>query len=119
MNTSIIDIETKLKIGTKLKSLREHSNFNQSNIAKYLNVDQSLISKLEAGERTLTADMLERLTDLFGVDLLDVTIDADQIKPLSIALRTNDINEEDLNVISAINKIAINCKFMTKLLEAE
>jgi ribosome-binding protein aMBF1 (putative translation factor) len=47
-------------IGTALKSLRERSGFTQSNIAKHLKVDQSLISKFETGERALTADMLEK-----------------------------------------------------------
>jgi transcriptional regulator with XRE-family HTH domain len=56
-------------IGSELKALRERSGFTQSNIAKYLKVDQSLISKFETGERTLSADMLEKLAVLFGVDL--------------------------------------------------
>ena len=36
-----------LRIGENIKALREQSGFTQSNLAKYLNVDQSLISKIE------------------------------------------------------------------------
>ncbi len=104
-------------IGIKVKTLREQSGFTQSNIANYLKVDQSFISMVESGKRALTSDMLDKLSALFGVQIsafVDVDVTA---KPLTIALRTNEINEEDLEVIAAINKIALNCNFITQLLE--
>jgi transcriptional regulator with XRE-family HTH domain len=104
-------------IGTALKALRERSGFTQSNVAKYLKVDQSLISKFETGERALTADMLEKLAALFGVDLTAFEGTADHAKPLTFALRASEINEEDMDAISAVNRIALNCNFMTRLLE--
>jgi transcriptional regulator with XRE-family HTH domain len=106
-----------VKIGATLKTLRERSGFTQSNIAKYLKVDQSLISKYETGERALTADMLEKLAVLFGVDITAFDDMADSVKPLTFALRASEISEEDLDAISAINRIALNCHFMTQLLE--
>ena len=108
-----------VNIGTKLKSLRECSGFTQSNIARYLKVDQSLVSKFETGERSLTADMLEKLAVLYGVDLPAFYDAAVQVKPLTFALRASEINEEDLDVISAINSIALNCNFMTRLTEGD
>ena len=109
-----------VNIGDKLKSLRESSGFTQSNIAKYLKVDQSLISKYETGERVLTASMLEKLAVLFGVNMTAFNQDkADQVKPVFFALRASEINEEDLEAISAINRIVLNCNFMTQLLEGE
>ena len=56
-------------IGNNIKTLRDGMGFNQSNIARFLNVDQSLISKVEKGERILSADMLEKLASLFGVSV--------------------------------------------------
>jgi transcriptional regulator with XRE-family HTH domain len=106
-----------ISIGNRLKSLRESSGFTQGNIAKYLKVDQSLISKFETGERALTADMLEKLAVLFGVDMTAFNSGASNIKPLVFALRASEINEEDLDAISAVNRIALNCSFMTRLLE--
>ncbi|MBS3976494.1 MAG: helix-turn-helix transcriptional regulator [Syntrophomonadaceae bacterium] len=110
-------LESKINIGSKLKSIRERSGFTQSNIAKYLRVDQSFVSKLETGERVLTTDMLEKLAALFGVSLavfLNDTVGED--KPLALTLRANEISEEDMDVIGAINRIALNCDFMTQLL---
>jgi len=107
-------------IGFRIKALRERSSFSQSNIAKYLKVDQSFISKIESGERSLSTDMLDKLTALFGVDLTafeDSCISLD--KNLTFAFRTSEIADQDLEAISAINQIALNCNFMTTLLEIE
>jgi transcriptional regulator with XRE-family HTH domain len=107
-------------IGFRIKTLRERSSFSQSNIAKYLKVDQSFISKIESGERSLSTDMLDKLTALFGVDLTafeDSCISLD--KNLTFAFRASEIADQDLEAISAINQIALNCNFMTTLLEIE
>jgi len=108
-----------VNIGATLKALRERSGFTQSNIAKYLKVDQSLISKFETGERALTADMLEKLAVLFGVNLTAFDNAVDHVRPLTFALRASEINEEDLDAISAINRIALNCNFMARRLRMD
>lgn len=103
-------------LGHRIKTLREQRGFTQSNLAKYLQVDQSLISMVEKGKRGLTSDMLEKLAALFGVQLSAFEEDVD-MKPLSFALRASEINEEDMETISAINRIALNCDFMIQLLK--
>ena len=113
MKSSIVNI------GLKVKSLRESSGFTQANIAKYLKVDQSLISKFEGGERAISVDMLEKLTTLFGCSISDFNENTDNFKPLYFALRASQICEDDLETIYAINRIALNSTFMTKLLESE
>ena len=104
-------------MGVKIKAFREQGGFTQSNIANYLKVDQSLISMVEKGKRTLTSDMLDKLAALFGVQISAFEDAGAAVKPLTFALRAREINEEDLETISAINKIALNCNFMTQLLE--
>ena len=46
----------RLSIGNKIKELRTKAGFNQTIIAEYLQVDQSLISKIEKGEREASTD---------------------------------------------------------------
>lgn len=48
-------------IGNNIKILRDNMGFSQSTIARFLNVDQSLISKVEKGERSLSTDMWRNL----------------------------------------------------------
>lgn len=108
--------DTTIKIGEKIKTLRAQSGFTQSNIAKYLKVDQSLISKIEKGERLLTSDMLEKLTALFGITTDSFDNDLIPTKQILFALRASEIDEDDLETISAINRIALNSIFMTDLL---
>lgn len=103
-------------IGENIKTLREQSGFTQSNLAKYLNVDQSLISKIEKNERSMTSDMLDKLSALFGVAIESLNQDTIPSTRISFALRASGINEDDLKTISAINRIALNLNFMTHLL---
>ena len=109
--------EATLKIGENIKILREQSGFTQSNIAQYLKVDQSLISKIEKGERLITSDMLDKLAALFGFTTESFYADSIPANRVSFALRASKIDEDDLETISAINRIAINIKFMTRILE--
>lgn len=104
------------RVAENIKSLREQSGFTQSNLAKYLNVDQSLISKIEKNERSITSDMLDKLSALFGVTTEDFQSESIPANRISFALRASEINEDDLETISAVNRIALNSNFMTQLL---
>ncbi len=103
-------------IGDTIKALREQSGFTQMNLAKYLKVDQSLISKIEKNERVITSDMLDRLSSLFGITPVSLYADTLSEKRIMIALRASEINENDLEMISAINRITLNLNFMTEVL---
>lgn len=101
--------------GKRIKEIRENNNFSQSNIATYLGVDQSLISKVEKDERALSSDMIEKLSALFGVHQKAFLADSTE-KPLAYALRASNLIADDMNTISAVNRIALNCDFVTSLL---
>lgn len=101
----------------KLKTMREDAALRQCQIAKYLGVTQTFISKVEAGERNLTVDQLERLINLYGYDI-DYFINMDQeAQPFQFAFRAQDVSQDDLNAISDITRIAMNSRFMARLLE--
>ena len=104
-------------IGNNIKTLRDEIGFSQTIIARFLNVDQSLISKIEKGERSLSADMLEKLACLFGVSVNAIEGSTIEASNLSFAFRASDLSAEDLEAISAINRIALNSEYMAELLK--
>lgn len=90
-----------------LKRLRIENNLTQKEVADYLNVDQSLIAKIENGERNIQTSQIEKLSDLYGYDILnDKKQDA-----IKIAFRAGNISS-DLDSIAKIKRIALNLIFM-------
>jgi len=105
-------------VGMHIKNLRERSGFSQKNIADFLKVDQSLISKFESGERPIRSDMLDKLATLFGCSLTSFTESSGDVRPLVLALRSSELCDEDFETLSTINRIALNSAFMSSLLES-
>ena len=61
-----------------LRGIREDRDIRQKEIAKYLNISQNTYSQYETGVISLTADVLLKLADYYGVSidyLLDRTKD--------------------------------------------
>lgn len=104
-------------IGEKIQRLREEANLSQSQISKYLGVDQSLISKIEKNQRQVSVVMLEKLAVLFGIQLEDFDKEDISIMPINYFMRTNELDNDDLNTIAKINTIAYNSEMMANLLE--
>ena len=106
-------------IGKRFNELREGSGFTQTQIAEYLGVDQSYISKCEKNERQFSTDVLEKAAELFGCTIDYFVDESSEFVPMPISLRAKSVDEEDLKSIAAMNKIALNLRFMEGLLEGE
>ena len=106
-------------IGRKFHDLRAQSSLSQGQIAEYLKVDQSYISKFEKNERQFSIDILEKAADLFGCPINYLTDENSTFSPLPFALRANSVTTDDLETIAVINKLALNLKFMEQLLKGE
>ncbi len=104
-------------IGGNIKALRSRMGLNQMDIARFLNVDQSLVSKIENGERSLSSDMLDKLSCLFGVTMDELESGVFVSSGLSFAFRANELSPDDMNAICDINRIALNVSFMNGVLE--
>ena len=106
-------------MGNRIKALRKKSGFTQVQIGKYLEVDQSMVAKLEKGERALTTVQLSRLADLFACSE-DYVLGYDSSEePRSIAFRIENPSVETMRVVSAVNKIAANMNLLNRILEAD
>ena len=93
-----------------LKELREKNELTQAEVALYLGVDQSLIAKMESGERNVSVSQLELLSSLYGYDI----IKNDNSNIVKIAYRAKNVSN-DLVKIARIKKIALNLRFMEGL----
>ncbi|HQC74586.1 MAG TPA: helix-turn-helix transcriptional regulator [Bacilli bacterium] len=108
---------TNIIIGENIRTLRENAGFTQTNLALFLGVDQSLITRIEKGERSLSTDMLEKLASLFGVTVEQMEKPSVTISKLSFAFRGSKFTVAEMEAIAAINKIALNSEFMRTILE--
>lgn len=107
----------KLGIGNRIKELRTKAGFNQAIIAEYLQVDQSLISKIEKGEREASTDVLKKLAELFGCKVSVILNGEEDISCINVSFRTTKMSKDDLNSIAVINRIALNLENMQRMLE--
>ena len=106
-------------INIRLKQLRKESRITQEQMAEYLEVDQSLITKLENGTRSLNVTLIDKICNLFGCSEAYLMGEDDAYIPLNFAFRSNGIQSEDLESIAVVNKIAMNIRYMNELLGDE
>ena len=106
-------------INIRLKQLRKESRITQEQMAEYLGVDQSLITKLENGTRSLNVTLIDKICNLFGCSEAYLMGEDDAYIPLNFGFRSNGIQSEDLESIAVVNKIAMNIRYMNELLGDE
>ena len=56
-----------LKIGNKIKKLRELKNLTQDHMAKSIGITQSAYSRIELGETEITYSKLEKISEELGM----------------------------------------------------
>lgn len=105
----------RLNIGRKMKELRIRAGFNQSMIAEYLQVEPSIISEIENGEREVGTDVIKKLAELFGCKVSAIMNDKEDISCLNVAFCTSGMSKEDLNSIAVINRLASNIEDMQRM----
>lgn len=104
------------QLGANLKAARTSRGFTQSQVAEYLGIDQTTLSKNESDSRTIGAAMLDKLAALYfcTVDqLLGETLPPKQ----EVAFRSRDLQEDDVAHLAEIGRIVGNLEEMTILLK--
>lgn len=100
----------------RLRQLRKESKITQEQLAKYLDVDQTMITKMENGTRSLSVSLIGKICSLFGCSDAYLMGEDDVYIPLNFAFRANGIQTEDLESIAVINKIAMNLRYMNEMI---
>jgi transcriptional regulator with XRE-family HTH domain len=68
-----------MKIGQKIRKIRQLRGMQQKDVAYALGIDQSIISKMENDKEDISMDMLEQLANAFGVEPTDILTFDDKI----------------------------------------
>ena len=89
-------------LGENIRKLRDNAGFTQSNIAQFAGVDQSLISKVEKGERSLSADVIEKLAALFAVPVEELENQSIVASKLSFDMSCSTLHASSAAVFGSI-----------------
>ncbi|MCF0109184.1 MAG: helix-turn-helix transcriptional regulator [Erysipelotrichaceae bacterium] len=106
-------------IGTRVKQLRKETGITQEQLAEYLGIDQTTVTKLENGTRNLNVTMIERICDLFGCTDEYLMGESETYMPVSFAFRATGIEADDLKSIAAVNRIMMDIRFINELMGDE
>lgn len=87
----------------KIINLRESKDWSQAELARRLKINKSVMNRIESGERKVSSDELEKLSDIFGVStdfLLGRSEPVEQDPNLLVAAHIDDdVSEEDMEDI--------------------
>jgi transcriptional regulator with XRE-family HTH domain len=96
--------------GLVIKGFREKYGYTQDKLAGYLGIQREMISFYESGNREVPLEILEKLSDLFGVELDVFFVDTvdEALSEVVFAFRKDAIDDGDLENMAAFGKIVKN-----------
>ena len=96
--------------GLVIKGLREKYGYTQEKVAEYLGIKREMISFYENEGREITLEILEKLSDLFGVELEVFFVDNvdEALAEVVFAYRKDDLDNNDMENMAAFGKIVKN-----------
>ena len=105
-------------ISKNIKRMREACRFTQEQVSQFLGIGRSAYSNYETGDRELPLEVMEKLADLYGCDLLLLyEEDADIVKNmLTTAFRVDDLSADDMKQIADFKAVVKNYLKMDLLL---
>lgn len=67
-------MKSDIEIGSYLQQLRKERKMSLREVAEYVGIDVSMLSKIEHGERQLQSHMIARIADLFEIEYKSIQI---------------------------------------------
>jgi transcriptional regulator with XRE-family HTH domain len=96
--------------GLVIKGLRERYGYTQEKLAGFLDIKREMVSFYENNEREVPLEILEKLSDLFGVELavfFSETVE-EAMAEVVFAFRKDSVIESDMEKLSDFGKIVKN-----------
>lgn len=110
----------RMGLGQNIKRFREAMELSQEDVAKFLGIHRELISYFENETRKPPLEILEKLSGLFGVEVMDIvseTATTSNKVGLAFAFRSSSLSPEDLRVIGEFKKVVRNYIKLVELKE--
>lgn len=99
-------------VGARMKTLRENMNLTPQAVSSYLNIPTEDILKMENGKKNITLSVLNKLCSLFGCNESYLLCRSEEYGPAAFALRSSNIETDDLQGIASMNRIYLNMKYL-------
>jgi len=109
-------------IGRNLASIREKRGLSQEEVASYLGVSRPVISYYETAQREIPLLHLEKLGDLFCVEVADLAAEhpsLEQQASIAFAFRSDGLSASDLQSIGNFQGVVKNYLKMIRLSNEE
>lgn len=106
------------QIGKNLELFRKKRGLSQEDVAAYLGVSRPVISYYETATREIPLPQLEKLADLYCVDVADLIEEqttVEQQASVAFAFRTDGLTPEDLQNMGNFQKVVKNYLKLKKL----
>jgi len=96
--------------GDIIKGLREKYGYTQEKLALFLGIKRELVSFYENGEREVPLEVMEKLSDLFGIELeAFFNEDVDEtLAQVAFAFRSDELDPGDMKELADFGKIVKN-----------
>lgn len=112
---TVNNTEKLIEFGKRFSEIRKSLGYSQAQIAEYLGVDRTLITKFEKGERNIGVSQIEKVCRLFGCTLAEIDGRAEGFERISVSFRSKDFTAADLESIAAVQSIALNLRKVKNL----
>ena len=104
-----------MNMDTRLKKLRKDNNYTQEQVANFLGIDQSYLSKIEQGQRNMNSVAFDKLCLLYNCSSDYLLGKSDEYEPPKLAFRSGETL--DLFAISKMNQVVGYLKFLKEITE--
>lgn len=114
-----------MSLNSKIRELREISNWSQEDMAEKLDISTSSYARIERGESKLDWDKLQKIAAIFQLDVIQL-IEAEShglIVQQTIGIRNVDTKnicgERNENLVSEIEKLKLTVEYQQKIINQQ
>jgi transcriptional regulator with XRE-family HTH domain len=91
-----------LSIGNRIKALRENENWTAKELALKMEISQSSLSKLENNKKSIDANEVKKLTEIFNVTA-DYILGIENSDSVVLYMKRNkNLDEQEISEINSI-----------------